>query len=65
MQGTLRGSQLEHGNPGSCIPLQRTSAIPSEKEKGYLIVFKKTIHRLFSQPLPVQQQSLKQSSLVL
>lgn len=65
MQKTLLGSQLEHGNPDACILLQRTSAIPSEKAKGYLIVFKKTMHCLFSQPVPVQQQSLKQSSLVL
>lgn len=44
MQKTLLGSQLEHGNPGTRILLQRTSAIPSEKAKGYLIVFKKTMH---------------------
>lgn len=65
MQKTLLCSQLEHGNPGAFILLQRTSAIPSEKAKGYLIVFKKTMHCLFSQPVPVQQQSLKQSSLLL
>lgn len=46
------------------MPLQRTSAIPSEKARGYSIVFKQIMQCLLSHSAPEWEQLLKQYSLV-